>query len=62
MIDCHSVPDHRENSGLKRRKGTALSCPLRLKQCSSGLDAQAEVFDFQVIFDAVLGAFTAQAR
>src|SRR5471030_3303094 len=26
------------------------------------LDAQAEVFDFQVIFDAVLGAFTAQAR
>ena len=27
-----------------------------------GLDAQAEVFDFQVILDPVLGAFTAQAR
>ena len=54
-----ALPATKINS-LKRRGSIALVPPLL--EPPAGLDAQAEIFDFQVVFDAVLGAFTAQAR
>src|SRR5450830_400430 len=51
---------HTKKCRLKRDRGSAL-VPLSLNHLT-GLDAQAEIFDFQVVFDAVLGTFTAQAR